>query len=78
MSSSPCSVRCARILSKNRSEAPPQTDEACRGVDGEFVLGSIPAGTYSLSVCPESLATVTEDVTVGEADASVVFEMGRR
>ena len=51
---------------------------AVTGVNGEFVLGSVPAGTYSLSVWQESLGTVTKDVTVGEADANVVVEMGRR
>ena len=51
---------------------------AVTGVNGEFVLGSVPTGTYSLSIWQESLGTVTKDVTVGEADASVVIEMGRR
>lgn len=51
---------------------------ALTGAGGEFALGNLPPGTYSLSVWQESLGTVTKDVTVGEADASVVIEMGRR
>jgi plastocyanin len=51
---------------------------AVTGGNGEFVLGGLPAGTYNLSVWQESLGTVTKDVTVGEGDANVVIEMGRR
>jgi plastocyanin len=51
---------------------------AITGAGGEFALGNLPAGTYGLSVWQESLGTVTKEVTVREADASVVIEMGRR
>ena len=51
---------------------------AVTGASGEFALGSLPAGSYTLSVWQETLGTVTKDVTLGEADASVVVEMGRR
>jgi plastocyanin len=51
---------------------------AVTGAGGEFTLGNLPAGPYTLNVWQETLGTVTKDVTVGEADASVVVEMGRR
>jgi plastocyanin len=47
------------------------------GPGGEFALGDLPAGKYSLNVWHESLGTMTKQVTVGEADAVVVVEMGR-
>lgn len=51
---------------------------AVTGGNGEFVLAGVPAGTYSLTVWQESLGLVKKDVTLGEADASVVIEMGPR
>jgi hypothetical protein len=48
------------------------------GASGEFALGNLPAGPYTLNVWQETLGTVTKDVTVGEADTGVVIEMGRR
>ena len=48
------------------------------GASGEFALGSLPPGPYTLNVWQETLGTVTKDVTLGEADTSVVIEMGRR
>jgi plastocyanin len=50
---------------------------AITGANGEFTLGSVPAGTYQLSIWQETLGTVTKDVTVGEGDANVVVEMGK-
>ena len=50
---------------------------AITGGNGEFALGSVPAGTYNLSIWQETLGTVTKDVTVGEGDANVVVEMGK-
>jgi len=50
---------------------------AITGANGEFALGSVPAGTYTLSIWQETLGTITKDVTVGEGDATVVVEMGR-
>ena len=50
---------------------------AITGANGEFALGSVPAGTYNLSIWQETLGTVTKDVTVGEGDATVVVEMGK-
>jgi plastocyanin len=50
---------------------------AITGANGEFALGSVPAGTYNLSIWQETLGTVTKDVRVGEGDATVVVEMGR-
>ena len=51
---------------------------AVTGAGGEFALGNLPAGPYTLNVWQETLGTVTKDVTVGEADTGVVIEMGRR
>ena len=51
---------------------------AVTGASGEFALGNLPAGQYTLNVWQETLGTVTKDVTVGEADTAVVIEMGRR
>jgi plastocyanin len=51
---------------------------AVTGAGGEFALGNLPAGPYTLNVWQETLGTVTKDVTLGEADTSVVIEMGRR
>jgi hypothetical protein len=51
---------------------------AVTGANGEFALGNLPPGPYTLNVWQETLGTVTKDVTVGEADANVVIEMGRR
>ena len=51
---------------------------AVTGPGGEFALGNLPAGKYTLNVWQETLGTVTKDVTVGEADTAVVIEMGRR
>jgi len=51
---------------------------AVTGAGGEFALGNLPAGPYTLNVWHETLGTVTKDVTLGEADTSVVIEMGRR
>ncbi len=50
---------------------------AVTGPGGEFVLGDLPAGKYSINVWQESLGTVTKQVTVDKADAIVVVEMGR-
>lgn len=51
---------------------------AVTGASGEFALGSLPPGPYTLTVWQETLGMVTKDVTLGEADASVVIEMRRR
>ena len=51
---------------------------AVTGASGEFALGSLPPGPYTLTVWQETLGMVTKEVTLGEADASVVIEMGRR
>jgi plastocyanin len=51
---------------------------AVTGAGGEFALGNLPAGPYTLNVWHETLGTVTTDVTVGEADTGVVIQMGRR
>jgi plastocyanin len=51
---------------------------AVTGASGEFALGNLPAGQYTLNVWQETLGTTTKDVTVGEADTAVVIEMGRR
>jgi plastocyanin len=51
---------------------------AVTGAGGEFALGNLPAGPYTLNVWQETLGTVTKDVTVGAADTDVVIEMGRR
>ena len=46
---------------------------------GEFTLGGVPAGKYTLQVWQESLGTVTRDVTVGDSDvATVTVEMVRK
>lgn len=46
---------------------------------GEFTLGGVPAGKYTLQVWQESLGTVTRDVTVGDRDVvTVTVEMGRK
>lgn len=51
---------------------------AITGAGGEFSLPNVPPGQYTLSVWHETLGTVTKDVTVGEADATTVVEIGRR
>ena len=51
---------------------------AVTGPGGDFALNNLPAGKYTLSVWHETLGTVTKDVTVGDVDATVVVEMGRR
>jgi plastocyanin len=51
---------------------------AVTGASGEFALGNLPAGPYTLNVWQETLGTVTKDVTLGETDTAVVIEMGRR
>jgi len=51
---------------------------AVTGASGEFALGNLPAGPYTLNVWHETLGTVTKDVTLGEADTGIVIEMGRR
>jgi plastocyanin len=51
---------------------------AVTGAAGEFALNNVPPGKYTLSVWQETLGTLTKDVTVGDADATVVIEMGRR
>jgi plastocyanin len=48
------------------------------GSEGEFTLGNLPPGKYTLNVWHEKLGTVTKDVTVGESDATVVIEIGRK
>ena len=51
---------------------------AVTGSGGEFTLPSVPPGQYTLNVWHETLGTVTKDVTVGDADATTVVEIGRR
>ena len=51
---------------------------AVTGASGEFALNNLPPGKYTLSVWQERLGTVTRDVTVGDTDATVVIEVGRR
>jgi plastocyanin len=51
---------------------------AVTGAGGEFSLTNVPAGTYTLSIWQETLGTTTKDVTVGDGDATVVIELGRR
>jgi plastocyanin len=51
---------------------------AVTGAAGEFALNNVPPGKYTLTVWQETLGTLTKDVTVGDADATVVLEMGRR
>jgi plastocyanin len=51
---------------------------AVTGPAGEFALNNLPTGTYTLSVWQETLGTTTKDVTLGDADATVVIELGRR
>jgi plastocyanin len=46
---------------------------------GEFTLGNVPAGRYTLQIWQESLGTVTKEVTVGDtAAATVTVEMSRK
>lgn len=45
---------------------------------GEFVLGNVPPGRYTLRVWQESLGTVTKDVTVGDGVTAVTVEMTRK
>jgi plastocyanin len=49
---------------------------AVTGAGGEFALGDLPPGPYTLNVWHETLGAVTKDVTVGEVDTGVVIEMG--
>jgi len=51
---------------------------AVTGAAGEFALNNVPPGKYTLTVWQETLGTQTKDVTVGDADTTVVLEMGRR
>ncbi len=51
---------------------------AVTGANGEFSLGSLPPGAYTLNVWQETLGTVTKEVTVGDAETGIVIEMGRR
>ena len=51
---------------------------AVTGAGGEFALGNLPAGPYTLNIWHETLGTVTKDVTVGETDTAIVIEMGPR
>jgi plastocyanin len=51
---------------------------AVTGPGGEFALGNLPAGPYTLNVWHETLGTLTKEVTLGETDTGVVIEMGRR
>jgi len=51
---------------------------AVTGAAGEFALNNVPPGKYTLTVWQETLGTLTKDVTVGDADTTVVLEMGRR
>lgn len=46
--------------------------------DGEFLLGDVPPGTYTLRVWQERLGTVTRQVTVGPDGVDVVLEIGTR
>jgi plastocyanin len=51
---------------------------AVTGPEGEFALNNLPPGKYTLNIWHETLGTSTKDVTVGEADATTVIEIGRR
>lgn len=51
---------------------------AVTGAAGEFALNNVPPGQYTLSVWQETLGTLTKDITVGDTDATIVIEMGRR
>ena len=51
---------------------------AVSGPGGEFSIANVPPGQYTLNVWHETLGTVTKDVTVGDADATTVVEIGRR
>jgi plastocyanin len=51
---------------------------AVTGAEGEFTLDKLPAGKYTLNVWHETLGTVTKDVTLGDADATTVIEIGRK
>jgi plastocyanin len=51
---------------------------AVTGAAGEFALNNVPPGKYTLNVWQETLGTLTKDITVGDTDATVVLEMGRR
>jgi plastocyanin len=51
---------------------------AITGAAGEFALNNVPPGKYTLNVWQETLGTLTKDITVGDTDATVVLEMGRR
>ena len=46
------------------------------GSDGEFTLGNVPAGQYTLRVWQETLGTVTKEITVGDGGVNgVIIEM---
>ena len=45
---------------------------------GEFVLGNVPPGRYSLQFWQETLGTVARDVTVGDGTSTVAVEMTRK
>jgi plastocyanin len=45
---------------------------------GEFVLGNVPPGKYSLQLWQEVLGTVTRDMTVGDGITTVTVEMTRK
>jgi len=51
---------------------------AVTGAEGEFTLPNVPPGKYTLNVWHEMLGVVTKDVSVADADASVMIEMRRR
>ena len=42
---------------------------------GEFVLGNVPPGRYSLQLWQEALGKVARDVTVGDGITAVTVEM---
>ena len=45
---------------------------------GEFVLGNVPPGKYSLQFWQEVLGNVTSDVTVGDGTSTVTVELTRK
>ena len=49
------------------------------GNDGEFTLGNVPPGRYTLEVWQEMLGTVTKEITVADEDVTeVTIEMDSR
>jgi plastocyanin len=51
---------------------------AVTGAAGEFTLDNLPPGKYTLNVWHETLGTAAKDVTVGQADAATIIEIGRK